>query len=224
MIAHVNGVDLFYEKTGSGRPLLMVHGNGEDHRIFDEAAELLQKDFCCYCVDSRGHGQSGRVPELHYEEMARDMIALMEALDLRDVVFYGFSDGGIVGLLTAARCERVTALIVSGANVSPWGVKLPLRLTLRVMYLFTKDTKLALMLNEPLISDDVLHGIRARTLVLAGSRDLIREEHTRHIAGVIPGAKLRILEGEDHGSYIVHKRRIGELIRAFVRQQDGGEP
>ena len=41
---------------------------------------------------------------------------------------------------------------------------------------------------------------------------------------MIPGAKLRILEGEDHGSYIVHKRRIGELIRAFVRQQDGGEP
>ena len=222
MIAHVNGIDLFYKKTGRGRPLLLVHGNGEDHRIFDEAVELLQKDFCCYCVDSRGHGQSSVVPVLHYEDMAQDMIALMEALDLRDAVFYGFSDGGIVGLLAAARCERITTLIVSGANVTPFGVKPWLRLLVRGMHRFTKDPKLALMLNEPLISDDVLHGIRARTLVLAGSRDLIREEHTRHIADVIPGAKLRILEGEDHGSYIVHKRRIGELIRAFARPQGGG--
>ena len=54
MIAHVNGIDIFYEKTGSGRPLVMVHGNSEDHTIFDKAADLLKDDFTVYCVDSRG--------------------------------------------------------------------------------------------------------------------------------------------------------------------------
>ena len=59
MIAHVNGIDLFYEKAGEGRPLLLVHGNGEDHTIFDEAAAELAGSFTCYAVDSRCHGQSG---------------------------------------------------------------------------------------------------------------------------------------------------------------------
>ena len=60
MIAKVNGVELYYEKTGAGRPLLMVHGNGEDHSIFNEAVKELKRDFCCYTVDSRGHGRSSR--------------------------------------------------------------------------------------------------------------------------------------------------------------------
>ena len=216
MIARVNNVELYYEKAGRGRPLLMVHGNGEDHSIFNEAVAVLKKDFCCYTVDSRGHGRSRRVRTLHYEDMASDMIALIEALDLRDVVFYGFSDGGIVGLLAASRCERITTLITCGANLSPKGVSLKLRLMLRVMNWLRPDDKLALMLREPSISDETLRAIRARTLVLAGSGDLILPEETRHIAAAIPGAQLRILEGEDHGSYIVHSTKIAGLIRDFT--------
>ena len=216
MLAHVNGIDLYYEMTGEGRPLVMVHGNGEDHTIFNEAAEALRDRFTCYCVDSRCHGQSSATDELHYDDMAEDMVRFLEALDLRDAVFYGFSDGGIVGLLAAARCSRITDLIVSGANLTPDGVKLGLRLLIRAMYAFKKDPKLALMLNEPNIGEDVLGRIRARTLVLAGSKDLVREAQTRRIAAGIPGAKLQILKGEGHGSYIVHKTKIPGLIRDFV--------
>lgn len=223
MFAHVNGIDLFYEKSGEGRPLLMVHGNGEDHSIFKEAAALLGDGFACYCVDSRGHGQSTAVEVLHYEDMAEDMIALLEELDLRDVVFYGFSDGGIVGLLAAMRCDRIKTLIVSGANLTPTGVKGSLRLLIRVMYLFKKDPKLALMLREPQIDAEQLGRISARTLVLAGSRDLVLEEETRRIAAGIPGARLQILQGEGHGSYIVHKQKIGEIIRDFVSEEDAAE-
>ena len=45
MIAHVNGIDLYYERTGAGRPVVLVHGNGEDHTIFDEAVEVLRERF-----------------------------------------------------------------------------------------------------------------------------------------------------------------------------------
>ncbi|MCR5576950.1 MAG: alpha/beta hydrolase [Oscillospiraceae bacterium] len=218
MIAHVNGIDLFYEKTGEGRPLVMVHGNSEDHTIFNEAVELLKESFTCYCPDSRSHGQSTKVGELHYEDMAEDFIAFLEALDLHDVVFYGFSDGGIIGILAAAKCARITTLITSGANLTPNGAKPALRLLGRTIYLFTKDPKMALMLREPWIGDDVLHSIKAKTLVLAGSKDLVTEKETRQIAAGIPGAELRILEGEGHGSYIVHKRKIGEIIRDFAAE------
>ena len=216
MIAKVNGVELYYEKTGAGRPLLMVHGNGEDHSIFNEAVKELKRDFCCYTVDSRGHGRSSRVPTLHYEDMADEMIAFMEALNLRDAVFYGFSDGGVVGLIAASRCARITTLIVSGANLSPKGVARKIRLSIWAWNLLKPDDKLALMLREPQISEDTLRAIRAETLVLAGSGDLILPEETRRIAAGIPGAKLQIVQGEDHGSYIVHSTRIAAIIREFV--------
>ena len=216
MIAHVNGIDLYYEKTGKGRPLVMVHGNGEDHTIFDEAVAVLRERFACYCVDSRGHGRSTPVEVLHYDDMAQDMVGFLEAHDLRDAAFYGFSDGGIVGLLAASRCDRITGLVVSGANLTPEGVKPLMRALFRVTWFFKKDPKTALMMNEPHIGDDVLGKITAKTLVLAGSKDLVLEAQTRHIASAVPGAELHILEGEGHGSYIVHQARIGEIIRDFL--------
>ena len=217
MIAEVNGINLYYEKNGEGRPLVMVHGNGEDHTIFDEAVRELREHYACYCLDSRCHGASTDTAELHYRDMSTDVILFLRALDLKDVIFYGFSDGGIVGLMAASRCERITTLIVSGANTSPKAVKLWLRLVIRGSYLFKKDKKLALMLKEPDIPDDELRAIRASTLVLAGSGDLIPEKETRHIASLIPGAELQILKGEDHGSYIVHSTKIAGLIRDFAR-------
>ena len=223
MIAKINGIDLYYEKSGGGRPLVMVHGNGEDHTIFDEAVRELRSEYCCYCVDSRCHGRSSDTAELHYRDMAADMIAFLEALDLRDVIFYGFSDGGIIGLMAAARSERITTLIVSGANTSPKAVKWWLRPLIAAGKLVTKDKKLKLMLDEPDIDDAELGGIRASTLVLAGSRDLIPEKETRHIAAAVPGAELQILKGEDHGSYIVHSTKIAGLIRGFARTTKEGK-
>lgn len=216
MIAELNGIRLFYEKSGQGRPLVMVHGNGEDHTIFDEAVAQLKEYFTCYCLDSRCHGASSDTSELHYADMARDALALLEALDLRDVVFYGFSDGGIVALMAAARTDRITALITSGANTTPKGVKLSLRLLIAWEYLWKRDKKLKLMLTEPRITDEELGRIRAKTLVLAGSGDLIPERETRHIAAAIPGAELRILPGEDHGSYIVHSAKIASILKEFL--------
>lgn len=216
MIAKVNGVEIYYEKAGQGRALVMVHGNGEDHSIFNEAVEVLKKDFCVYTVDSRSHGRSSRVPTLHYEDMADDMIAFLEALDLHNVVFYGFSDGGVVGLIAASRCDRIKTLIVSGANLSPRGVSRKLRLMIWSMNKIRPDDKLALMLREPQITDSQLRAIRAETLVLAGSGDLILLEETEHIAATVPDAELQILQGEDHGSYIMHSRKIADIIRDFV--------
>ena len=218
MIANCGEVQLYYEKSGQGRPLVLVHGNGEDHSIFNEAAALLRERFTCYALDSRGHGRSSRGVPLHYRAMAADLCAFLEALDLRDVLLYGFSDGGIVGLLAAGMTERITGLAVSGANLSPRGVKSSLRLRIALENLLRPSPLLQLMLREPDIRDEELRRIRAKTLVLAGSGDLIRERETRHIAKTVPGAALRILPGEDHGSYIVHSEKIAGILLAF-----GGE-
>ena len=96
MFAQVNGLNIYYETKGEGQPLLMVHGNSEDHTIFDVASDVLKDYFKVYLIDSRDHGQSDKVKGLHYDDMADDMVKFMEELDLKDVVYYGFSDGGII--------------------------------------------------------------------------------------------------------------------------------
>lgn len=212
----VNNINIYYEVFGSGTPLIMVHGNGETHKIFDKAVELLSKHFTCYLLDSRGHGQSQRVTEYHYEDMAEDVYQFIQALGLQHVTYYGFSDGGIIGLLLASKYPKLLdRMIVSGANTRPDAVKKWLSIVFRVISRIHKNPLFELMLTEPHITKEHLQAIDTPTLVLAGSRDLVLEEDTRFIASSIPNATLKILEGEGHESYIVHKTKVAELVLEY---------
>lgn len=216
MTIQVNGVTLFYEVVGAGDPLILVHGNGEDHTIFTEATEVLKEHFTCYLVDSRGHGKSSAVKELHYRDMAADYIEFIKALGLKNVTYFGFSDGGILGLMIGAACDLVDTIIVSGANTHPDAVVPSLGRILKVIYFFTRNDKFRLMLQEPDISAKELQRIQAKTFVLAGSKDVVKRENTDFIAENIPNAEEHILEGESHTSHIVHSTKIAELILQFT--------
>ena len=217
MDAFVNDIRLFYEQTGAGRPLVLLHGNGENHTIFDEAVAVLGDRFTCFALDSRGHGESEAVDELHYEDMASDLLAFLEALDLRDAALCGYSDGGIVALLAARWTDRVTDLIVCGANTRPRALTRPAYLD--ILWDHRRDPNIynTLLLREPHIPKEDLAAIPMRTLVVAGSRDIIQQKDTRFIADTIPNAQLMILPGEDHGSYINHSDRIAHIILDFCQ-------
>ena len=219
MYADIRGIRLYYEVIGSGRPMLMLHGNGEDHTIFQEAADVLSRQFACYLIDTRDHGKSTEVKDLHYVDMAEDMIAFLEELDLKDAVLYGFSDGGIVGLLTCMKTDRVTDLIVSGANLTPDAVIGPIKVLIDVFGRFAKDEKMKLMLKEPNIDPVHLQKIKSRTLVLAGAHDVVKQSETERIAANIPGAELRILPAEGHGTYIVHTRKIADILLGWLNAE-----
>ena len=209
----VNNVNLYYEVAGSGAPLVMVHGNGETHAIFDKAVPLLAEHFTCYLLDSRGHGQSQPVKEYHYADMAEDVFQFIQALHLEHVTYYGFSDGGIIGLLLAAKHPRLLEkMVISGANTRPDAVVKRIVRLFKVINFLHKNPLFELILTEPHITKEQLQAIETPTLVLAGSKDLVLEEDTRFIAKSIPNATLRILPGESHTSYIVHKEKIAELI------------
>ena len=215
----VNGIEMYYEKTGEGRPLVLVHGNGADHKTFQNSIELLNKHFTVYAVDSRGHGQSSKVGELHYTDMADDMTAFMEQLDLKDVVYFGHSDGAIIGLLAAMRTDRIGLLLAGGANMTPKGAAAWIRTILKVVYAVKKSPQLRLMLMEPNITPEELGTICTPTVVIAGSKDIILEKETKCIAASIPGAKLRIIEGAGHTSYVTAKGQLAKLIL-----EEAGDP
>ena len=77
MILHTGKASLYVDIQGQGRPLLLVHGNGEDHHIFDEAVSELKNDFQVITVDSRCHGLSQKDLPISYDLMAEDMISLI---------------------------------------------------------------------------------------------------------------------------------------------------
>lgn len=120
----VNGVTMHYEEMGAGRPVVLVHGNGEDHHIFDiEIAQLVKAGYQVYAPDSRGHGANEPQSEYHYADMAEDMYQFIRAMNLEKPAFYGFSDGGIIGLiLITSHPDCVGALAISGTNLSPDGL------------------------------------------------------------------------------------------------------
>ena len=216
---HLNGLTLRYRVVGRGRPMLLVHGNGEDHRIFNRTVRLLKAHFSCYLIDSRGHGMSSRVSTFHYREMAEDMVMFLRKKHLEDVTFVGFSDGGIIGVLAAAMTRRITTLIACGANRRPEGLRWFFRLPLRVYNFFRRDPMRQMLLKEPDITDQELAHIQADTLILAGQHDLIKREETDEIAAKIPHAKEIILPGESHTSYVVNNEKLGKLILKYLENK-----
>ena len=208
----VNGVELYYEVIGSGDPLIMVHGNSEDHTIFTEAAQVLKDQYTCYLVDTRSHGKSSKVKRLHYKDMAKDHMEFIRALGLKNVTFFGFSDGGILGLLIGMEGDLIDTLIVSGANTYPGAVSDRMAKIMKIIYFFTRSDKFRLMLNEPDISAEELQKIQCKTFVLAGSEDAVKRENTDFIAANIPNSTEIILEGETHTSHIVHNTKIADII------------
>lgn len=209
----VNHKMLYYERCGEGKPLILLHGNGEDHRIFDAAVPLLSRYFTVYALDSRGHGQSEAVQEYHYTQMAQDVKDWIEQLGLKTPYLYGFSDGGIIGLLLASQHPKLLSqLIISGANCSPEGIRYGWRKLFGFFHFLTQDPKLAMMLREPNLTLEMLKQISIPVSILAGSRDMIKRTHTHFLAEAIPNSTLRILQGETHSSYVIHSEKIAKLI------------
>lgn len=213
MMCHVNHRKLYYEVYGTGKPLLLLHGNGETHKVFDKAIPLLAKGFTVYTIDSRGHGQSDAALEYHYDDFTEDIKCFIDELKLERPILYGFSDGGIVGLLLAVKFPQLLSqLIISGANTVPEGIRTGWLRLFQCINAIVKDPKMTMMLTEPNITAEMLRRIEIPTMVLAGSHDMVKRSHTKYIADSIPNSKLHILQGEGHGSYVLHSTKIAKLI------------
>lgn len=219
MLVKVNNINLNYETFGKGSPIILLHGNQETHEIFDKLIEKLQTNHTIYALDSRCHGKSDNPKDISYELMANDTIAFIKKLNISKPTFYGFSDGGIIGLLIAIKePDLLSNLIISGANISPdVFTKIDSMLT-KLLYFFTRSKFIKMMLNEPNIPLEDLQKITIPVHVLAGERDLIKLEHTKLIADNIKNSTLEIVKGENHGSYIVHSDKIYEIIKKYLEK------
>lgn len=222
-------IQLFYEELGSGEPMLLLHGNGEEHGYFRHQMECFSKSHRVIAIDTRGHGKSPMgEKEFSIRQFAADLYDFMRELGLEKAILLGFSDGANIALEFALQHpEMVSKLILNGGNIEPCGVKaiyqIPTVLEywwLNILGIFTDRMRqrkmlLRLMVKEPHITPTLLATLNMPTLVIAGTNDMIRESHTKYIASSIPNSVLKIIPG-DH--YVAAKNPLcfNEAVKSFI--------
>ncbi len=218
-VAEVNGVSLFYAAEGAGKPVILLHGNGGSHNDLETTHRALaQAGYMVYALDSRGQGANGRLDEYHYKDMAADVYEFIRLKGMEKPAVFGFSDGGIIALqLEVMYPGTLGAIITGGANIFVEGALIP---EFAEGFLAQPSTEpLVIMLQtEPNMTVEDMKTIKTPSLIMSGEHDLILEDHTRLIASNIPGAELKIIPGEDHGSYICNSPKLAPLILDFFNE------
>lgn len=111
-------VELVARPEGSGAPVVLLHGLGGDHTVWNQVAPRLATGHTVIAPDLRGHGRSPAPPGASYTfpELERDLLLLMDARSLATVDLVGLSAGGFLALqFTLDHPERVRRLVVIGA-------------------------------------------------------------------------------------------------------------
>jgi pimeloyl-ACP methyl ester carboxylesterase len=117
--ADVNGINLYYETHGAGRPLILLHGGLGTGEMFGPVLPALARDHQVIAVDLQGHGRTADIDRpLSIQLMAEDIAALIGHLGLERPDVMGYSLGGGVALFTAVRHpELVRKLVVVSAHL-----------------------------------------------------------------------------------------------------------
>jgi pimeloyl-ACP methyl ester carboxylesterase len=220
-------IRLSYSEAGAGAPLFLLHGNGEDRGFFEAQISAFSSVRRVIAVDTRGHGQSPRgTTPFTLAQFARDLAALMDELRITRADLLGYSDGGNIALLFALGYpDRVNSLVLSGANLFPAGLKLGVWMDVQVRYAlysvapFSPDALrkrelFGLMARQPHIRPKALAAVAVPTLVVAGTKDVIRPRHTRLIARSLPGGRLLLLPG-GHAVARENPKAFNEGVTAF---------
>lgn len=227
----IRGFKMYCEVYGTGKPLLIIHGNGGSINNFIYQIPYFSKKYKVIIADSRAQGKSAdKGDSLTYEMMADDYAALLDAMKIDSAYVIGWSDGGINGLLLAIRHpEKVKKLAVTGANLVPdttavpqqiWNMVTPVLALLKMKQNKTEEEKtqlklFKLLVEQPHIPLSDLHKISVPTLVIGGDHDVIKEEHTMLIFKNIPKSYLWILPASGHSTPVVYKDDFNKNVDRF---------
>lgn len=181
-------------------------------------------------LDTRGHGKSprGDAP-FTIEQFACDLYDFLKIHRIEKAIILGFSDGANIAMRFALKhSDMVKALILNGGNLNSKGVKRIVQIPIEIGYKIakhfadrapaakTKAEMLGLMVNGPDIERAELSRLTVPTLVICGTKDMIREQHTREIAAAIANSKLAIIKGNH---FIANKQAeaFNRAVESFLK-------
>ncbi|MEX2546645.1 MAG: alpha/beta hydrolase [Chloroflexota bacterium] len=116
--ADVNGINLYYERHGSGRPMILLHGGLGSSEMFAPILPQLAEHHEVIAVDLQGHGRTADIDRpIDVRLMATDICALIDHLGLGQPDVVGYSLGGGVAFFTASNCpEKMRRMVMISAN------------------------------------------------------------------------------------------------------------
>lgn len=222
----VNGLKMYYEIHGEGKPIVLIHGGGSTIQTnFEKIIPLLAKERQVIAVELQAHGRtSDRNKDLSFEQDADDVATLLKNLHIGKADFLGFSNGGTTTLQIAIRhAELVNKMILASPlakrNGVPdwfWGFmenasldNMPEQLKtgykkvaadtngLQVMH----DRDVQRMLYFKDIPDEQIKNIKVPALIIIGDKDVITPEHAIELHRQIANSALAIIP-DRHGDYI----------------------
>jgi len=224
--SEVNGIKMYYEIYGQGKPLVLIHGGGSTIQTnFEKAIPLLAKNRKIIAVELQAHGRTNdRNQDSSFEQDADDVATLLKNLKINKADFFGFSNGGTTTLQIAIRHPEIVNKIILGSALAKrngvpdwfWDFmskgnleNMPEQLKegykkvaadpngLQVMH--DRDSKR--MINFKDIPDEQIKAIKVPTLIIIGDKDIITPEHALELHRQMANSELAIIPG-GHGEYI----------------------
>ena len=224
--AEVNGIKMYYEIHGAGKPLVLIHGGGSTiQTTFGRILPVLAKSHKVIAVELQAHGHTeARNTPSSFEQDADDVAALLKQLHINKADIFGFSNGASTTLEIAIRHpELVNKIIVAStmykkAGSYPWFWDLMSHATFEQMPQALKDAYLqinpdtnalytmykrdvARMQSFKDIKEENIKGINAPAFIIVGNADVASPEHAVEMYRNLPHAQLAILPGA-HGEYM----------------------
>lgn len=219
-------IKINYVEKGEGKPLLLLHGNAESLEFFEGQIDYFAQKYHVIAMDSRAHGKTtrGEAP-LTIRQMAQDVKDFLAEKGIEKTDLIGWSDGGNIGLILAMQNpEILDHLAICGSNLELQGAEQWAIDYVMGEYNEAKEKGedlmveiLGLMVNDPNIDPEDLTKIGVKTLVMAGTEDLIKKDHTELIASKIPGAELAFIEG-DHYVPKANAEDFNAVVQSFLEK------
>jgi pimeloyl-ACP methyl ester carboxylesterase len=239
--APVNGLQLYYETRGSGRPLVLLHGGLMTIGLnFGPLLEPLAASRQVVAVELQGHGHTADTDRpMTIEALAGDVVALLGHLEIAEADLYGFSLGGLVACAVALGAPaRVGKLIVASADAHrpPDRQSAPLgddRLPTPADFQAMRDAydavapdpshfekfaaRTSAMVHEFPGWTDELRSLQAPTLLIFGDRDFSPLPDVVEMFEILPNAQLAVLPATTH---VGVTRRPGEVLALITQFLD----
>jgi pimeloyl-ACP methyl ester carboxylesterase len=239
--APVNGLQLYYETHGSGRPLVLLHGGLMTIDLsFGPLVEALAASRQVIAVELQGHGHTADTGRpMTIEALAGDVVALLDQLGIAEADVFGFSLGGLVAYAVALGAPgRVGRLIAASADAHrpPGRESVPLdddRMPTTADFQAMRDAyaavapdaahfdefaaRASVMVHEFPGWTDELRSLHVPTLLVFGDRDFSPLTDVLEMFELLPNAQLAVLPATTHMGV---SRRTGELLAMITRFLD----
>ena len=230
--AQVNGIDLYYERLGAGRPIVLIPGLGADSKVFMPLGRNLASAGSVMLLDPRGAGRSSKPREPYtIEQMAEDLSELIAELGIGPAAVVGYSLGGRIAIcLAASHPEQVDRMILAATSARE-GKSRPLGLRWILMevaahlpigqragsqpgYAFVNQRDAARAFD----GRSLLEAIKAPTLVIRAARDLIIPRRLSEELLGIPGARASEFRAGHFSLLMARHRELAAEISKFLTE------